>query len=94
MKYFKIFSTILSLLILFTGSVTAQDVRTLETRVADLLAQFPSQNSEDTDKLMNDMLSLGDAGIKQICDQVIPIGEGDDTKARFAGIFQNQITCR
>jgi len=84
MKYFKIFSTILSLLILFTGSVTAQDVRTLETRVADLLAQFPSQNSEYTDKLMNDMLSLGDAGIKQICDQVIPIGEGDDTKARFA----------
>jgi len=30
------------------------------------------------------MLSLGDAGIKMICDQVVPSGTGDDTRARFA----------
>ena len=33
---------------------------------------------------MVDMLSLGEAGIKQICDKVIPAGTGDDTRARFA----------
>jgi HEAT repeat protein len=30
------------------------------------------------------MLSLGETGIKQICNQVIPNGTGDDTRPRFA----------
>ncbi len=33
---------------------------------------------------MGDMLALGEAGIRLICDQIIPAGTGDDTKARFA----------
>ena len=33
---------------------------------------------------MGDMLSLGEAGLKQICDQIIPAGTGDDTRSRFA----------
>ena len=36
------------------------------------------------DKLMTDMLSLGETGINQICDQVVPAGTGDDTRPRFA----------
>ena len=61
-----------------------QDKRTTETKVADLLARLPSNDQQFTDKLMADMLSLGEAGIKQICDQVIPAGTGDDTRPRFA----------
>lgn len=83
MKYLKILSVIL-ILHLTTGSLHSQDVRLLTTKVADLLAQLPSKDNSYTDKLMNDMLSLGDAGIKQICDQIVPLGSGDDTKARFA----------
>jgi HEAT repeat protein len=30
------------------------------------------------------MLSLGETGIKQICDQILPAGTGDDTRPRFA----------
>jgi HEAT repeat protein len=83
MKYIRS-TTLLFFLLLTTFSVNSQDVRTIETRVADLLAQLPSKDAAYTEKLMNDMLSLGDAGIKQICRQIIPIGAGDDTKARFA----------
>jgi HEAT repeat protein len=78
--------SLLAAILLFFGALklSAQDVRTVETRVADLLAQLPSKDGANTEKLMNDMLSLGDAGIKQICKQIVPIGTGDDTKARFA----------
>jgi HEAT repeat protein len=62
----------------------SQDKRTTETKVADLLARFPANDLQLNDKLMGDMLTIGDAGLKQICDMVIPAGTGDDTPARFA----------
>jgi HEAT repeat protein len=78
--------SLLAGILLFFGKLVliAQDVRTTETRVADLLAQLPSKDAAYTEKLMNDLLSIGDAGIKQICNQVRPVGAGNDTKARFA----------
>ncbi len=71
-------------LLLISLSSYAQDKRTLETKVADLLARLPANDQQFTDKLMVDMLSLGEPGIKQICDQVVPAGTGDDTHPRFA----------
>ena len=62
----------------------SQDQRTTETKVADLLARLPAKDTQLTDKLMGDMLLLDPSGIKQICDQIIPSGTGDDTRARFA----------
>lgn len=59
-------------------------MRTTETKVADLLARFPANDLPFTNKLMGDMLLLGEPGIRQICDQVIPTGTGDDTRPRFA----------
>jgi HEAT repeat protein len=85
MKMLK--STIISLIfaiLLFSPATFAQDKRTVETKVADLLARLPANDNQLSVKLMNDMLSLGEQGVKQICDQVIPAGTGDDTKARFA----------
>jgi len=77
---------IISLLafLLIPANSRSQDVRLTETKVADLLARFPANDAELTDKLMDEMLSLGEEGIKSICDQIIPAGNGDDTKARFA----------
>jgi HEAT repeat protein len=62
----------------------AQDKRTTETKVADLLARIPANELQFNNKLMGEMLLLGESGIKQICDQIIPAGSGDDTRARFA----------
>ncbi len=70
-------------LLMLSSTAFSQDRRTLETKVADLLAQFPAQDIQYTDKLMGDMLSLGDEGIRKICDQIIPPGTGDDTRPRF-----------
>jgi HEAT repeat protein len=73
-----------SALLLFTIAAHSQDIRLLETKVADLLARFPANDAENTNKLMGEMLSLGEEGFKLICNKIIPAGTGDDTKARFA----------
>src|SRR4030042_2874809 len=83
MKVHRIIIIFFSFLLISVASYP-QDNRTGETKVADLLAQFPASDIQYTDKLMTDMLSLGETGIKRICDQVIPAGTGDDTQPRFA----------
>jgi HEAT repeat protein len=83
MKVKNIFLTGLALLMLSVVSFS-QDKRTLETKVADLVAQFPVNDLQYLDKLMSDMISIGEEGQKRICDQIIPAGTGDDTKQRFA----------
>jgi hypothetical protein len=83
MKIQRIIIIGFSLLLISLASYP-QDKRTIETKVADLLAQLPATDVQYTNKLMNDMLSLGDAGMKQICNQIIPIGSGDDIRPRFA----------
>lgn len=83
MKIIKI--SLISLFLLCISLVSfPQDQRTIETKVADILARFPANDSQLTDKLMGDILQLGDAGIKQICNQIVPAGTGDDTHPRFA----------
>ena len=71
-------------LLLLSIACYSQDNETTETKVADLLARLPANYNQLTDTLMLDMLSLGEAGIKLICDQVMPSGTGDDRRARFA----------
>lgn len=73
------------ILALFLMSPTmAQDNRTLETKVADVLAQFPAQSNEHTNKLMVQILETGAPGIARFCDLIVPPGTGNDTQARFA----------
>ncbi len=74
---------ILSILIISAPSYP-QDRRTTETKVADILARLPSGDVQFTDIIMSQMLSLPEAGLREICDQVIPAGSGDDTSPRFA----------
>ena len=42
--------------------ILGQDVRTVETKVADLLARLPAESMELTSQLMEEMYSLGDEG--------------------------------
>ncbi|MGB8489794.1 MAG: HEAT repeat domain-containing protein, partial [Bacteroidales bacterium] len=83
MKILKPIFICFSILCLSIGSF-AQDKRTIETKVADLLAQLPASNSEYTDKLMANMFAIGEPGLKMICSLIIPAGTGDDTRSRFA----------
>lgn len=62
----------------------AQDKKTTETKVAELFARLSSNDQQPTDKLMSDMLSLGESGLKLICNQVVPAGTGDDALPRLA----------
>jgi HEAT repeat protein len=82
MKIQKIF--FISLFLLASARSYSQDNRTIETKVADLLAQLPASDTQATNKLMSEMFSLGEAGMKKICNQIIPVGTGDDTRPRFA----------
>ncbi|NSW93503.1 MAG: DUF1080 domain-containing protein [Bacteroidales bacterium] len=84
MKTFRILSIVFFCMLTFSSGLHAQDKRTLETKIADLLAQMPVNDLRLTDKLMGEMLLLGEEGLKQICSQIIPAGTGDDTRARFA----------
>ncbi len=83
MKLRKIIIVSISLSFLSLVSFT-QDSRTTATKVADLLARLPARDNQLTDKLMGDMQLLGDAGLKLICDQIIPDGTADDSRPRLA----------
>ncbi len=83
MKIKNILLVVLALLMMPVISYS-QDKRTIETRIADLVAQFPTNDLQYLEKLMGDMASLGEEGQTKICDQIIPAGTGDDTKFRFA----------
>ena len=75
-------------LILFLATVQTaawgQDQRTVTTKVADLLAQMPSQNVERCDRLMSEMSVWGEAGWTLVTSQIIPPGSGNDVAERFA----------
>lgn len=62
----------------------SQDKRTIETKIADLVAQLPTNDLQYLEKLMGDMTALGEEGQIRICDQIMPAGTGDDTSYRFA----------
>jgi alpha-L-fucosidase len=83
MKIRKILLTCFSLLMIFQ-SAFSQDKRTTQTGVTDILARLPSNDQQLTNKLMTDMLSLGESGLKQVCNMVVPAGSADDTRPRYA----------
>ncbi|MBK9391647.1 MAG: HEAT repeat domain-containing protein [Bacteroidetes bacterium] len=83
MKINRIILIAFSLLFVSFSSYS-QDKRTLETKVADLLARFPANDLQMTDRMMGDMLTLGEQGLKQICDNIVPAGTGNDTPQCFA----------
>lgn len=71
------------LLIFLTTISIAQDRRTLETKIADILAQMPVKNIEHRDRLAEETLELGEPGFQQIAEQLVEPGTGNDVAARF-----------
>lgn len=84
MKHIRITLVILFALLLISNPIAAQDNRTLDTKVADLLVQVPANDQQKLNEQMQAMLSMEEAGLQMILDLVILPGTGDDTKARMA----------
>lgn len=75
---------ILSLVLGMAWSVNAQDQRTLETKVADILTQMPTHDLAHRDRLMQEMIALGEPGLAQFTKMIVAPGTGNDTQVRFA----------
>ncbi len=75
--------TILVLSVFSIGSF-AQDNRTLNTKVADILAQMPTKNLAQRDKVVNEIVEMGPEGFQKLAAMLTPPGVGDDTAVRFA----------
>jgi len=72
---------LLSAMVLGTS---AQDRRTLDTKVADLLAQMPARDLAQRDNAMQDLYNMGPEGFQKLAGMLVPLGTGDDTAVRFA----------
>ena len=79
---FKI--TALLLFVSCSFNLSAQINRTIETKVADILAQMPTDNLDHSNKVMEEIIGMGGNGILKFTDMLVPLGTGDDTKVRYA----------
>jgi HEAT repeat protein len=75
--------TILLLTIFSTGSF-AQDNRTLDTKIADILAQMPTKDLVHRDRVISELIELGPDGFQKVTNLLVAPGTGDDTAVRFA----------
>ncbi len=62
----------------------SNDVRTLETKVADLLMKLPVDNSPELNSLLSELSDLGVPAVNNITVKIVPPGKGNDVAARYA----------
>lgn len=77
---------VITLLITLPGNAQqrGKDVRTDETKIADLMMQLPAQGTEALNDIMEDLCQLGENVIIGITPELVPPGGGDDTRLRYA----------
>jgi HEAT repeat protein len=81
----KIFQYTALLILVLLGSVSvAQDNRTLDVKVTDVIAQMPAGDLIYLDQLVEELIDLGVPGFDNLQQRLTPPGEGDDTAVRFA----------
>ena len=83
----KQLNSILLALFLLPSVVFAQqkpDVRTVTTKVADLLMQVPAQNTATHNAVMKELAALGEPAIKNIASKLVSPGKGNDAVMRYA----------
>lgn len=78
----SVFCILLAMILAVPGF--AQDRRTLDTKAADILAQFPAPDFGHADRLAGEMAALGQEGLAKFFALIVPAGTGDDTQARYA----------
>ena len=81
-KIFSIFTVVLILLVLALNG-TGQINRTVNTKIADALAQVPTKDDAKLNSLMSELAELKEGGFALFTARVVPPGTGDDVAARF-----------
>ncbi len=76
--------TAILLMALFTTGAFAQDRRTLDTKVADVLAQMPTSDLVHLERTMGELVELGPQGFEKLSALLTAPGVDDDTPVRFA----------
>jgi len=77
---------IFALMLVFIASsiAGAGEDEGIKVKVLDVLSKFPAQNTAERDALASEIIKLGPKGILETCRHLIPPGEGDDARVRFA----------
>ncbi|MCW3119094.1 MAG: hypothetical protein JWM28_3176 [Chitinophagaceae bacterium] len=60
------------------------DQRTLTTKIADLLAKVPFQDTAQAEKNMEAMAGMGETGLQEMATQLAAPGKGDNTALEYA----------
>ncbi|MDR1937851.1 MAG: DUF1080 domain-containing protein [Tannerellaceae bacterium] len=71
-------------LLLNVPAVQSQENRTVQTIVADVLAQMPANNQADYNKQMADLSSTGEEGIFALVKMIRDPGQGDNAQVDYA----------
>ena len=81
----KIFSflSVVSLVLALSLNGMSQINRTINTKVADALAQVPTKDDARLNSLMDEIAGLKEEGFALFVAKVVPPGTGDDVAARF-----------
>lgn len=66
------------------STLQAQEAVTSKARLDNLLVQMPAKNPEQVNALMEQLVNLGDSGIRDLLQQVVTSGEGNDIAVRYA----------
>jgi HEAT repeat protein len=70
----------------------SNDQRTVSTKIADVLAKFPADNSKLNDLNVQQLASLGEEGLLQMARMLAAPGKGDNTAIEFAiGAYTNYV---
>lgn len=87
MKIYHYFSLTLSLLLAVCLSTEAQnkaaDLRTKETKIADIVMQLPAKDTKILNSLMEELSSINDP-VSGLASLLLEPGKGDDSQVRYA----------
>jgi hypothetical protein len=81
MKYSLFF---LFMTTLFSTKLSGQDMRSLSTKIADILNQIPARDAAHRNQLAVATVNLGPSGLDQLTGMVVPDGSSDDSRVRTA----------
>ena len=71
-------------LVVLIPVANAQDARTQQTRVADVLALFPAKDNSEADRLFRDLMNLNEEGLRMVTERVLPNGKEEGVAPRYA----------
>ena len=85
MKKYRLTFILFAVLILFISSGTAlEKMAGHQAEIQKILLKYPAQNAAELDKQSYEILRLGKDGILSVCRLLVPPGEADDSRVRFA----------